>query len=111
VRTFGLLLATLGACVPMTARVGSPREVPAPADQFEGTVPLRVDFEPPLAEPGVLFVEHECGLRLQVVTGRSGVDLQLPPGPASLRLEAEGQEWAMPTVVGVAREVVMSRSR
>ena len=104
-RTFVVIV--LAACAPMPRRAEPPRAENAVA----ATVSLRVDFEPPLAEPGLLFVEHECGLRLRVATGRSGVDLELPPGPASLRLTADGREWAVPVVVGAVREIVVLRSR
>ena len=36
---------------------------------------VRITFEPPLAEPGWLVVEHESGVRERVATSRSGVEL------------------------------------
>lgn len=113
--TIGLVGALLGGCAPFARPAEVPREPSERSAGSErptevGTVALRVDFDPPLSVPGVLFVEHECGLRLRAATGYAGVDLRLPPGPASLRLQADGREWVVPVVVGLVPQVVISRS-
>ncbi len=61
-------------------------------------VRVRITFEPPLVEPGWLVVEHESGVRERLPTSRSGVEVMLPPGPASLRLEVGGRVWERPVV-------------
>jgi len=93
-----MVLVGLAACAAAPTAVG--------VGAHEGRVLVRLAFEPPLADPGLLTVDHESGAREQVHTARSGVDLWLPPGPASLRLESGGKVWERPLVVGADREVV-----
>ena len=89
-----LLLLALAACAGVPPAPGPP----APAAR----VRICLVFEPPLDEPGWLTVDHEAGAREQVATQRSGVDVWLPPGPASLRLAAGGKVWQRPLVVGAS---------
>jgi hypothetical protein len=94
-----LLLLGLAACAGAPPATGPA----APAAR----VRVCLVFEPPLAEPGLLLVAHEAGPLERVATLRTGVDVWLPPGPASLRLTADGMVWERPLVVGAtAAEVV-----
>ena len=52
---------------------------------------LTIVFEPPLSARGRLSVRHESGYSIDVDAPPSGVDLTLPAGPASLRLEVAGR--------------------
>lgn len=53
-------------------------------------LPVRVDFLPPLRAPGALWYACENGSGGSVTAACSGVDLRLPPGPATLTLKADG---------------------
>lgn len=54
---------------------------------------LDIEFDPPLREPGRLSIKHESGFESVVTTGRTGLALNVPPGPLALRLEADGGLW------------------
>lgn len=84
------LLAALSA-----GCVAAPSE-PAPDDGWS-TVYLR--FEPALEAPGRLLVRHEAGVNVNLITGRAGVELRLPPGPAAVRLAAGGGVIERPMLV------------
>ena len=80
---------------------------PLPAPSPPALLRMTIVFEPPLAEPAHLVVSHESGWRWRGEVAPSGVELDLPPGPASLLLEV-GEQLServvrvapgMPTVV------------
>ena len=48
--------------------------------------PVEIVFEPALSAPGTLSIRHESGWTIEVAAPASGVELQVPEGPASLRL-------------------------
>ncbi|HEU4420579.1 MAG TPA: hypothetical protein VFT55_16695 [Planctomycetota bacterium] len=76
ISSLAVLVLWLGGCVePSAQRL----ETPGPADGAR--VPVRLEFEPPLAAPGQLRVAHECGEQLVVTTTCTAVDLMLRPGP------------------------------
>ncbi len=54
---------------------------------------LDIEFDPPLREPGKLSIKHESGFESTVTTGRTGMALDVPPGPLALRLAADGGLW------------------
>jgi len=66
-------------------------------------IPLRVEFEPPLRAPGELRYACESGFAGVVAAAPSGVDLRLPPGPATFVLVADGatREFAVTVVPGM----------
>lgn len=55
-------------------------------------VTVEIVFEPALPEAGELRALHEDGSRVTVATGRTGVDIELPPGPAVLLLRVGDSE-------------------
>lgn len=82
-----MLAAALAACRPLPTSKAAPDGELARAAH----VPVRIHFEPPLPEAGELVVEHESGERQRVSAPPSGVDLTLPVGPATARLEHGGE--------------------
>lgn len=95
-------LLLLGACV------GAP-PVAARASATDGWRRVEVLFEPPLAAPGELTVLHESGHEVRCRTGLAGVELLLPPGPAVLKLQADGGVWELPLTVGESALVAWRR--
>ncbi len=99
-KTACALVVVLAACAAPPQPVVSDGGAQAHASWLTFYLP----FEPALAEPGRLSVQHESGLELQVEAERTGVELRLPPGPAALRLVAGAQVWEQPIVVRRAGE-------
>jgi hypothetical protein len=85
------LLAAAGCAAP-PARSGAQ----APSAE---RLPVRVDFVPPLPWPGALWFACEAGAAGSVSAPCSGVDLSLPPGPATLTLKADGTVRELVVVV------------
>ncbi|MEO6595368.1 MAG: hypothetical protein ABIP94_11505 [Planctomycetota bacterium] len=103
-------LFAAGACVARSDQTGSesPLATPAaPAASAPHLQAVRITFEPPLDQPGWLLVEHESGAQDKVPTSRTGVEVLLPKGPASLRLEVGGQVWQRPVLVSAAGEDIV----
>ena len=88
----------------------SPALPPATAPGGDGMVVVRLRFEPALAVPGRLIAMHESGVRVEVETGRAGVELWLPPGPASLQLVVGRRRIERPLLVRGSAEVVFPTS-
>jgi hypothetical protein len=95
-------LLAAGAC-------GAP---PAASDTRAPAVerlPVRVDFVPPLQWPGSVWFACETGAGGSVAAPCSGVDLRLPPGPATLTLKADGMVRELVIVVARAMPPVRWR--
>jgi hypothetical protein len=84
--------AVAAAAVTLLAGCAAPAPAPASPERASGRIHVRVEFEPPLRAPGVLRYAHECGESRDVATSCTGVDVDLPPGPVTFQLQAEGGE-------------------
>ncbi len=91
-----LLLAA--ACWAPPARPGATGATGA-APPAVARLPVRVDFVPPLRTPGAVWFACENGFSGSVAAPCSGVDLRLPPGPATLTLKTEGAARELVVVV------------
>lgn len=78
------------AAMLLAAACGVPPSPPTPGAPVAVLLPVRVDFVPPLRRPGALWFACENGAGGSVSAACSGVDLRLPPGPATLTLKADG---------------------
>ncbi|MBM3962096.1 MAG: hypothetical protein FJ306_09395 [Planctomycetes bacterium] len=83
---------------------GVPPSPPPPGAPVAVRLPVRVDFVPPLRMPGALWFACENGTGGSVSAACSGVDLRLPPGPATLTLKADGavREFVVVVTRGMA---------
>ncbi|MCB9884811.1 MAG: hypothetical protein H6838_04925 [Planctomycetes bacterium] len=52
---------------------------------------------------------HESGHEQHRRTGVAGVELLLPPGPAVLRLQADGETFELPVSIGAAATIEWRR--
>lgn len=84
--------------------MGSPAAASRPAATGASRLPVRIDFEPALTEPGRLEVEHECGERTEYAVPPSGVDLWLLPGPVALTLFTGGHRLVQALRIEIGME-------
>ena len=78
------------AALMLAVACGAPPAPPPSGAPVADRLPVRVDFLPPLLAPGALWFACENGSGGSVSAACSGVDLRLPPGPATLTLRADG---------------------
>lgn len=95
-----LAFALLVACAapPAEARAGDGPAAGAASDTAQ-RLPVRVEFEPALRAPGEVRFACESGFVGVVAAPPTGVDLRLPPGPATLVLVADGADRELAVTV------------
>lgn len=87
------------AALLLAAACGAPPAAPPVRAAVAERLPVRVDFVPPLRSPGSVWFACENGAGGSVAAPCSGVDLRLPPGPATLTLKHEGTVRELVVVV------------
>jgi hypothetical protein len=90
----GWLGAALAACSGAPPPSGSSSPPPA-ATPAAHAVPVAIEFEPALIAPGTLVAVHENGQRVEVPAAPTGVEIALPPGPASIELVTGGARYEL----------------
>ena len=96
------LVVLLGCCA-------QPEPAPGPGTELVevARLPVRLEFEPPLAAPGRLWIAHECGERREIATGCASVDLTLPPGPVVFVLLEGGRSHECAATVAAGMPAIV----
>ncbi|MCR9243872.1 MAG: hypothetical protein NXI31_02490 [bacterium] len=74
---------------------------------FGGEFAIAFVFEPALPAPSRFVVVHESGLLRECGSGRTGCEVRLPPGPATLCYELNGEPAEFVFVAEKSREFVI----
>lgn len=98
-----VLLASFAACAGPESLRGRPA---VPAEQLPSQaafVAVEIEFEPPLPTVGELHIQHESGWQHRCKAAPSGVDVRMPEGPASMRLQVAGEHFEL-TIKAMAND-------